>query len=402
MVKKRLIIFLSVILGIALIAYFLVKIASGYRPDFSTKTMRPTGLLVATSTPNQASILVNGKMLKVKTATTLSLAPGEYDIEIKKDGFSSWKKKILIEKELVAKTDAYLFPTYLDLKALTSTSALSPVISPDGKKVVFAVGNQDEKNGLWVLDLPERPLGLNREPRQIIQSAPRGRNFAQAECQWSSDSKQILITLVKIKATTKTKAVGENFLLDASTLNPNTKLIDITDQKEALFQRWENEEKILEQAKLGQLPEELSQILDKAAANITFSLDETKILYTATASATIPKDLIPPLPGVSNQPESRELNPGKIYVYDLKEDRNFAIDLPKDTQINWFPTSKHLFLVQKDKISIREYDNTNKVDVYSGPFENSFAFPFPSGNKILVLTALSKETPSNLYSISLK
>ncbi|MCX6724687.1 MAG: PEGA domain-containing protein [Candidatus Shapirobacteria bacterium] len=402
MVKKRLIIFLSVILGIALIAYFLIKLASGYRPDFSTKTMRPTGLLVATSNPNQASILVNGKMLKVKTATTLSLAPGEYDIEIKKDGFSSWKKKILIEKELVAKTDAYLFPTYPDLKALTSMSASNPVISPDGKKVVFAVANQDEKNGLWILDLTERPLGLARESYQIIQSAPKGRNFAQAGCQWSPDSKQILITLVKIKATTKTKAVEENFLIDANNLNDNTKLIDVTDQLLTIQKGWKNEEKILEEAKLGKLPEELSQILDKGAKEITFSLDETKVLYTATASASIPKNLIPPLPGANNQPETRDLTSGRTYVYDLKEDRNFALDLPQEAKVSWFPTSRHLFLVQKDKISIKEYDNTNHLDVYSGPFENSFAFPFPSGNKILVLTSLSKETPSNLYSISLK
>jgi len=397
MVKKRLIIFLSVFLGIALVAYFLVKLASGYRPDFSTKTMRPTGLLVATSTPNQASILVNGKILKAKTATTLSLGPGEYDIEIKKDGFSSWKKKILIEKELVVKTDAYLFPTYPDLKALTSTSASNPVISPDGKKVVFAVGNQDEKNGLWVLDLPERPLGLNREQRQVLQSAPKGRDFAKGTYQWSPDSKQILVTLTK--SIIKGKPVEENFLVDASILNSTTRLVDVTDQLVSLKRGWENEEKILEQAKLGKLPEELLGILGKSAKDIFFSPDETKILYTATASATIPKELIPPLPGASNQPESRELNPGKIYVYDLKEDRNFAIDLPT---ARWFPTSKHLFLVQKDKISIIEYDGTNKVDVYSGPFEDSFAFPFPSGNKILILTALNKESPPNLYAISLR
>jgi len=390
-VKKRLIIFLTIFISIGIVAYFLIKLASGYRPDFTNKTMRPTGLLVATSTPNQASILINGKLLKVKTATTLSLAPGEYDIEIKKDGFSSWKKKILIEKELVVKTEAYLFPTYPNLKALTSMSASNPVISPDGKKVVFAVANQDEKNGLWILDLTERPLGLARESYQILQSAPKGRDFAKATYQWTPSSKQILVTLAK-----------ENFLVEANNLNDNTKLIDVTDQLLTIQKGWKNEEKILEQAKLGKLPEELWQILEQGTKGITFSLDETKVLYTATASASIPKNLIPPLPGANNQPEIRDLTSGRTYVYDLKEDRNFAIDLPKDTQINWFPTSKHLFLVQKDKISIIEYDNTNRIDVYSGPFENSFAFPFPSGNKILVLTSLSKETPSNLYSISLK
>jgi len=400
MVKKRLIIFLSVFLGIALVAYFLVKLASGYRPDFSTKTMRPTGLLVATSTPNQASILVNGKILKAKTATTLSLGPGEYNIEIKKDGFSSWKKKILIEKELVAKTEAYLFPTYPDLKALTTTSASNPAISPDGRKVVFAVEKEDERDGLWVLDLSERPLGLARESRQILQSAPRGRDFAKGTYQWTPDSKQILVTLAK--SIIKTKSVEENFLIDANNLNDNTKLIDITDQLLTIQRGWKNEEKILQEAKLGKLPEELSQILDKGGKDIAFSLDETKVLYTATASASIPKNLIPPLPGANNQPETRDLNSGKTYVYDFKEDRNFALDLPQEAKVSWFPTSRHLFLVQKDKISIIEYDNSNHIDVYSGPFENSFAFPFPSGNRLLILTSLSKDTLPNLYALTLR
>jgi len=417
MVRKRLIVFFSVILGIALVAYFLIQLASGYRLDFTTKSMRPTGLLVASSLPNQASILVNGKAVKNKTTTTLSLTPGEYQIEIKKDGFTPWSKKLLIEKELVAKTDAYLFPTYPDLKALTSTGASNPVISPDGKKVVFAVDSENENDGLWILDLGEKPLGLAHEPRQIIQSAPKGRDFAKAECQWSPDSKQILITLIKTPATAKTKAVEENFLLNAAVLNPNTQLVDITAQKESLLKNWQEEAEILQKDKLSSLPEELTSLLGNAIADITFSPDETKILYTATASASLPKEIIPPLPGASSQPQRRELEPDKTYIYDLKEDRNFAIELPEDVQIignweletsnsspkvSWFPTSKHLFLVQNDKISIIEYDNTNHLDLYSGPFENSFASTFPSGSRLLILTSLSKDTPPNLYALTLR
>ena len=417
MIYKRIIIFLSVLFGVAVVAFFLSKIASGYRLDLTNRSLRPTGLLVINSLPNQATILLNGKQVKNKTNTTLSLTPNEYQLEIKKDGFTSWSKKLLIEKELMVKTDAYLFPTYPDLKALTFTGAANPVMSPDGKKVVFAVDSDNENDGLWILDLGERPLGLSRDPRQIIQSAPKGRDFAKAESQWSPDSKQILITLVKTPATAKIKAVEENFLLNVAVLNPNTQLIDITDQKESLLKEWQQEVEILQKDKLSQLPEELTSLLENAVTNITFSPDETKILYTATASASITKEIIPPLPGASTQPEQRDLEPGKIYIYDFKEDRNFALDLPEETKIignwqikekndypkiTWFPTSKHLFLIQKDKISIMEYDNTNHLDLYSGPFEDSFAFTFPSGNRLLILTSLSKDTPPNLYSITLR
>lgn len=397
MTKKRSLIFLSLILGIGVVAFFLIKLASGYRLDLTTKSMKPTGLLVANSFPTQASIFINGKLNKNKTTASISLTPGEYEIEIKKDGLTSWYKKILIEKELVVKTDAYLFSTYPDLKALTSTGASKPVMAPDGKKVVFAVDNQeDSKNGLWVLDLTERPLGLEREPKQIVQSAPKGRNFAQGDYEWSLDSKQVLVTLPK------TKTTEENFLLDISVLNDDTKLIDMTEQKEILQKRWLDEQEIVQKDKMTSLPEELSLILEDSAKDFAFSPDESRLMYTATAAASIPKELIPPLPGASSQKEARDIEKGKIYVYDFKEDRNFYLMDEQDKKVSWFPTSRHIFLVQNDKISIIEYDGTNQVDLYSGPFENSFAFPFSSGNKILVLTSLSKETPPNLYSISLR
>ena len=209
-------------------------------------------------------------------------------------------------------------------------------------------------------------------------------------------------------------------MLDSDRLNPATDLIDVTDNLVGIKQRWQQEEKIRQDAQLSKLPPKLLETIDSRVADIQFSPDETKILYTATASASIPQGIISPLLASSTQPESRNLEPGKVYVYDLKEDRNFVVMENGECKIEniinsqlsirnlqgctlrWFPTSKHIFLVQKDKISIIEYDGVNLVDVYSGPFENSFAFPFPAGNRLLVLTSIGKDTPPNLYAISLR
>lgn len=408
MIRKRIIIYISLILGVSICAFFVIKIAQGYRPDFSSKTLKPNGLLITTSTPNQAYIFIDGKQVKSKkTPTNINLPPGKYEVEIKKDGYNSWKKELLIEKELVTKTDAYLFTTYSDLKALTSTGAKKPIISPDGKKVAYAVSNQEnDKNGLWVLSLSNRPLGLNPGPIQVLESAPKGRKFEESDYQWSFDSKQLLVTLPKV-STISGKIIEENFLVNSNKLNPAIELIDVTNQVLSIKNRWLDEENIVKEAKLSKLPEELLEIFNNSIDNIMFSSDETKILYTATDSANIPEDIIPPFPGASNQTQAREIKPGKSYVYDIKEDRNFFImNTPQEDEIfpkiSWFPTSKNLFIVQEDRISIIEYDGINFTDVYSGPFENSFAFPFPSSSKILVLTSLSKETPSNLYSISLR
>lgn len=390
-------------------AIFAIKLAQGYKPDFSAKTLRPTGLLVATSIPDGAQVFIDGK-LKSATNTTLSLSPDEYEVEIKKDGYTSWKKTLQIKKELVTKTDAYLFSSFPDLRALTFTGAENPVLSPDGSRVAYAVSSPSasfSKQGLWVLDLTDRPLGLSREPRQIVANTPNY-DFSKAEIRWSPDSKQILATFKTTTGKGKTaKTISENFLLDADRFNPQTALIDTTPTLNLLLESWKKEEETRFQAQISKLPEKLLNIIQEKTAEIKFAPDETKIMYTATASATIPENLIPPPPSPSTQKEEREIKPGRIYVYDLKEDKNFFIsEAPTKDQspktISWFPTSKHIFIVQKDKISIIEYDGTNKVDVYTGPFVNSFAFPFPAGNRILILTSIGKDTPPNLYAVSLR
>jgi len=393
MTKTRLIIFFLVFIGILTTTVLVVKLAQGYKIDLGKRVLRPTGLLAATSFPDGAKVIIDGE-LKSATNTTISLAPGTYEVEIKKDGYSSWKKTLEIEKELVAKTDAYLFPTVPNLQALTFTGAADPLLSPDGTRVAYKVDGDDlTKNGLWVLDLSEMPLGIAREPRLILKSAPKGRDFAQAKLEWSADSKQLLIKLEQLKK-------EENFLIDATNPTEASSLVDISGNLSLIKKRWQKEIETKQEQKLTKLPKELLEIVQNATKDIIFSLEETKVIYTATASAQIREDLIPSLPATSTQPESRNLEPGKNYVYDLKEDKNFLIGT--ENSLHWFPTSKHLIFIEKDKVEIMEYDGTNRITVYSGPFENSFAFPFPSGTRLLILTTLGKDLPPNLYAVSLR
>jgi len=403
MIVKRIIIFVLLGTIILLGSFLVIQLGKGYRPDFSRKTFHPTGLLAATSIPNGAQVFINGK-LKSATNNTLSLSPGEYQVEIKKDGYSSWKKTLQIKKEVVVETDAYLFPLVPDLKALTFTGALNPSLSPDGTKVVYAVSESESvsKDGVWVLDLPELPFGRTREPRQIVKTSTQGRDFAKATFAWSPDSKQILVTL-PLKTSTSKKE--ENFLIDQGSLTSANLLIDITQNLETIRKQWQEEEAKRKNQQLRKLPKELIKIIESSTKDISFSPDETKILYTATASATLKEGLGPKLPTSSTQKQERTLKPNHIYTYDIKQDRNFLIMEEKEgTKISWFPTSKHLFVVEEGKVQIVEYDSTNWTTVYNGPFENSYAFPWPDGNKILVLTLLSKEENAqpNLYAVSLR
>src|SRR3989344_5322587 len=77
--------------------------ARGYRlsPENGKTFVAGTGLLVATSTPDGAKVLVNGKLLTA-TNNTINLPPGSYNVKIAKDGYFPWKKEIIVEKEIVS------------------------------------------------------------------------------------------------------------------------------------------------------------------------------------------------------------------------------------------------------------------------------------------------------------
>ena len=367
MSRARLISFFATGLLILATAFGLIKYASGYRPDFTNGRILPTGLLVAVSYPDGAQLLLHGA-LKSATNTTLSLAPGKYDVAIKKDGFTSWEKTVKIEKELVTKADAYLFSQFPDFKNLTFTGASDLLPSPDNQKVAFTVSTQPgtSKDGLWVLDLSDALPGLSREPRQIVQGS-KSRDFAKSKYAWSPDSKQILVKLRK-----------EAFVLETDRLNPAANLVDISQNLTATEDRWQKEADLRHQAQLAKLPPELASL-----AEIQFSPDESKILYTATEAAV-----------------------AKLRVYDLKEKEDFYVmDKPgskSDVRVTWFPTSKHLFIVRKDKISTVETDGQNLVDLWAGSFADALPFPSSSGNKILILTSIGKDTLPNLYAVSLR
>ncbi len=401
----RLILSLATLGFIAVTAFLVLKTAQGYRLDLKNKAFSSTGILAATSVPEGAQIWIDGK-LKTATDDNINLTPGQYQIEIKKDGFHSWQKELIIEEQLVTSAHADLFSKFPDFKALTFTGAISPVLSPDFQRVVFGTATASaQKQGLWVLELSDSPLGFSREPRQIIKNTVGGRDFSKGSFTWSPDSKQVLATLTE--EATNGNVIERHFLVETDRLNSEQQLVSLSEiELETLLERWKEEEDLRQTKDFSLLPAKLQEALIGNVDELSFSPDQTKILYLATASAVIPEGIVPPLPASNSQPEERQISAGKYYVYDLKEDKNFAIQAKTENDtfqtVSWFPTSGHIFIVVEDKVEIVEYDGANRLDAYSGQFENSFAFPFPDGKRILILTSFSKDTPPNLYAVSLR
>ena len=126
------------------------------------------------------------------------------------------------------------------------------------------------------------------------------------------------------------------------------------------------------------------------------------VMYTASMEGKIEENLIPPLPGSSTQKEERAIKPGKTYVYDIKEDKNFLVG-DESAKLYWLPTSRHLIESRENKIVIMDYDGTNRQTVFSGNYIAPHAYPFVNASKLLILTNLGSDSVvPNLYSLSIK
>lgn len=377
----------------AIIAY-----GRGYRVDLTNYSLNSTGLVVIQSEPSGAQIFIDGK-LKTATAATLTLPPGTYTVTIAKAGFQSWEKHIKVQGEIVNKIDALLLPTNPSLTALTASGITSPVLSPDGSKLAYIVPDVSTpassstttaiSPGIWVLDLIDKPLGLNRDAREIAKS--NGIDFTHATLSWSPDNKQILATFTK-------PATYYLFDLDTFTEFP----IPITTIK-TVQTDWKTIKDQHEKEQLSTLPKPIIDIATSSARIISFSPDETKILYQASISATLPQVIIPPLLGPNSTEEIRSIKPGSIYVYDVKEDRNYLVSTAQ-TIPQWLPSSRHLVLVRKNTVEIMDFDGVNRHTAYAGPFWDSFAVPWASGGKLVILTNLNPQANAldNLYIVNLR
>jgi len=255
-----------------------------------------------------------------------------------------------------------------------------------------------------VLELIDKPLGLNRDARQIADS--QAVDFSAATLSWSPDSKQILAQVPVPSAQNP-----RSYLLEADRLNrPLSPVPDVS----AVHKQFRELQASRDREKLATLKSEFVTIATSSTRLLAFSPDETKILYQATASATIPEIITPPLLGTNSTQEQRTIRKGNLYVYDIKEDRNYFLGDMKNgvsqhpttppQPLQWLPTSKHLLFVSKERIEILDYDGTNRRTAYAGPFWDAFAVPWTNATKIVILTNLNNAASAvnNLYAVNLR
>lgn len=380
MTKIRVLFLFSTILVVLIFGYFASFIARGYWFDIEKLRFLANGILVAKSDPDGGSIFINGD-LRGATNTNIKLSPNTYDVEIKKDGYITWKKRLTIKKEEVTQVTAQLFKNAPSLSPVTFDGAENPVVSSDFSKIAY-VSNQN----LWIMSVSSLPIGFPNEPRKITDNVAKGSTYV-----FSPDGRQLLLE----------SSVG-SYLLDSNEFVQQNQRVNIAAKKEEIIKSWALEKTKKEKAELKNLPPDLAEIFTNKVSYFTFSPDETMVLYQASSEAKLKDYLENDLPGSSTQQEERDIKPGKKYTYDIKEDRNFNVG-DKDSILYWLPTSRHLVQSLTDKIVVMDYDGTNRQTVFSGNYIAPHAYPFVNASKLLILTNLGADSKtSNLYSLSIK
>ncbi len=367
--------------------------ATGYRVslngDSSGKIISGTGLLVATSRPDGARLLINNN-LTTATNNTINLKPGGYDVRIEKDGYLPWTKRIIIKNGLVSEANAFLFPAAPKLEAVTTIGVSAVTMDRSGSLLSYAVASASaSRNGIYVLDMNARNLiFLEAAGTQIVEDVLDDFSSVQ-ELSFSPDGKELLAKLPN----------GAYYLLAADSKNQTPR--DVTNILLQVEEDWKQQKSELDKKILDSLSRDLSKAALTHFKNIMPAPEGDKILYEASISARLPVILRNPVPSVNSTPDQREITAGKIYVYDIREDKNYLISDSPNNYL-WHAGGRHLISARDGKINIVEYDGGNLNTVYNGRFLDNLVFPWPNGLSIAIVTRLSESAPYNIYRISLQ
>lgn len=393
-VISTIIILFLILVGTAIGIYY----AQGYRFNFNNpKLIQGTGLLVLTSKPDGARVVVDGH-LTTATNNTINLAPGVYKVRIEKDGYFPWEKSITVNQETVSQANATLFPTAPRLESVTATGALNPTLDGTGSIIAYTVASASaDKNGVYTFNMGAPAIlplggGSSQVTNDLIAS------FSKAALSFSPDGTQLLASVSATLAQNPTA-----YLLSARSFNSNPR--DVTATLPQILADWDKQTTLKNKKLIDSLPRKIRPMAAANFGNPVISPEEDKILYVASQSASLPIIIKPRLPGTNSTPEQRNIKKGDTYVYDMKEDRNYLLATKEDAPAKflWHPDANHLIYVKNAKINIIEFDGKNTTTVYAGPFVDNLVFPWPDGSSIVILTNLNiPDAPNNLYRISLR
>ncbi len=196
----RTILLLSLVILFLIVAPLTILYSLGWRFDWETKKIIQPGVFYFKTWPKNARIYLNTEFKKKTdfffgSALIENLPPKQYAVEIRKQGFHSWRKTLEIKKRQVTETkNITLIPENPNF-TIISQGIENFYFSPDNKKIIskerINTNPENPENPSWALKLFD--LEKNVKSHLIEEKDISSKQVQLIDLKFSPDSKKILL-----------------------------------------------------------------------------------------------------------------------------------------------------------------------------------------------------------------
>lgn len=172
---------------------FLWFFSFGFNFDPKTNSVIQNGLIFIDSHPESATVLVNGQD-KGQTDARMVLPAGNYDLELRREGYRSWKHGVALEGSTIERLIyPFLFPTKLVSDDAETFSAVPTLASQSPDRKWLIVHQSDVLSNFTVTDLSKEKIKATvlSIPESVLNKT--GVNHLLTPVEWSTDNKHLVI-----------------------------------------------------------------------------------------------------------------------------------------------------------------------------------------------------------------
>jgi len=139
---------------IILVSSYLIFWGLGYKINWQTMKISHTGIIYLSYLPKDSQVFFSGKIQNGSSPLDAQLLPGNYDIEIRKVGYSSWQQRVKIVADKVSwYKNIVLFKQNPDISVVTDQNTISSIDSPYDTLIKNPDGDLSfNEHEIWVSD----------------------------------------------------------------------------------------------------------------------------------------------------------------------------------------------------------------------------------------------------------
>lgn len=184
---------LGIAISIATVVF--VYLANGYYIDRETGVVIQNGLIYLDSKPESATVHLNGVQQGGQTDARLVVPEGDYTIELKRDGYLTWSRELILEGGSLRRlTYARLIPEELESELAVNLPAIPSVVSQSNDKRWLVMGFNGDSLRLQQVDLNRAVLQLREIPLPVdlLTPAPVEDPGVWKILEWADDHRTFL------------------------------------------------------------------------------------------------------------------------------------------------------------------------------------------------------------------